>query len=63
MSALRIIVGGWLGLNALLFAALMLRRNRPALREWLFKWVLNDVGRRATAPSDAGERAFESNRQ
>ena len=39
MSALSIFVGGWLALNAVVFAALMLRRNRPALR--LFRWVVD----------------------
>ena len=44
MSALSIIVGGWFLLNAVVFAALMLRRDRPALRDRLFLWVVN--GRR-----------------
>jgi len=42
MSALSIIVGGWLLLNAVVFAALMLRRDRPALRDRLFRWVVGD---------------------
>ena len=42
MSALRIIVGGWLVLNAVVFAALMLRRGRPALRDRLFRWMVDD---------------------
>jgi hypothetical protein len=41
MSALSIFVGGWLVLNAVVFAALMLRRNRPALRDRLFRWVVD----------------------
>ena len=42
MSALSIIVGGWLLLNAVVFAALMLRRDRPVLRDRLFRWVVGD---------------------
>ena len=33
MTGLSICVGGWLVLNAVVFAALMLRRDRPVLRE------------------------------
>jgi len=44
MSALSIIVGGWLLLNAVVIAALMLRRDRPVLRDRLFLWVVD--GRR-----------------
>jgi hypothetical protein len=43
MSALSIIVG-WLLINAVAFAALMLRRDQPALRNRLFLWVVD--GRR-----------------
>ena len=43
MSALSIIVG-WLLVNAVVFAALMLRRDQPALRNRLSLWVVN--GRR-----------------
>jgi len=43
MSAFSIIVG-WLLVNAVVFAALMLRRDRPALRNRLFLWVVD--GRR-----------------
>jgi len=47
MSALHIIVGWWLVLNAVVFAALMLRRGRPALRDKLFRWVVgNEVSDR-----------------
>jgi len=47
MSALHIIVGWWLVLNAVVFAALMLRRGRPALRDRLFRWVVgNEVSDR-----------------
>jgi hypothetical protein len=42
MSALNIIIGGWLALNAVLFAALMLRRDQPALRDQLLRWVVGD---------------------
>jgi hypothetical protein len=42
MSALSIIVGGCLLLNAVVFAALMLRRDQPALRNRLFRWVVSD---------------------
>ena len=44
MSALSIIVGGWLLLNAVVFAALMLRHDQPALRDRLFRLVVD--GRR-----------------
>ena len=47
MSTWSILVEGWLVLNATLFAALMLRRNHPALRDRLFRWVID--GRRRTA--------------
>ena len=40
MSALSIIVGGWLGFNIAVFAALMLRRSRPEVRERLFRWAI-----------------------
>ena len=53
MSALSIIVGGWLLLNAVVFAALMLRRDRPALRNRLFLWVVD--GRRETEEGRAVE--------
>jgi len=42
MLALSIIVGGWLPLNAVVFAALMLRRDQPALRDRIFRWVVGD---------------------
>ena len=44
MSALSIIVGGWFLLNAVIFAALMLRRDQPAVRDRLFRLVVD--GRR-----------------
>ena len=44
MTGLSICVGGWLVLNAVVFAALMLRRNRPAIRDRLFRWTV-DSGR------------------
>jgi len=40
MSALHIIVAGWLVLNAVVVVALMSRRGRPALRDRLFRWVV-----------------------
>ena len=40
MSAFSIIVG-WLLVNAVVFAALMLRRDQPALRDRLFRWVVD----------------------
>jgi hypothetical protein len=40
MSALRIIVGGWLMQNAV--TALMLRRGRPSLRDRLFRWMVGN---------------------
>ena len=40
------IIGGLLLVNAVVFAALMLRRDRPALRNRLFLWVVD--GRRET---------------
>ena len=43
MSALSIIVG-WLLVNAVVFAPLMLRRDQPALRNRLSLWVVD--GRR-----------------
>jgi hypothetical protein len=44
MSALNMIVGGWLTLNAVAFAALLFRRDQPVLKNRLFLWVLD--GRR-----------------
>jgi hypothetical protein len=35
-------VGGWLVLNVVVFTALMLRRDRPVLRNRLFRWVVGD---------------------
>jgi hypothetical protein len=42
MSALSIIVGGWLLLNAVVFAALMLRHDQPELRDRLFRLVVDE---------------------
>ena len=42
MSGLSIIVGGWLLLNAVVFAALMLRQDRSVLRDRLFRWAVGD---------------------
>jgi hypothetical protein len=40
MSAVCIALGGWVIVNAALFAALMLRRDRPEARAKLLGWVL-----------------------
>jgi hypothetical protein len=40
MTGLCICVGGWVALNAVVFAALMLRRDQPALRDRLFRWAV-----------------------
>ena len=56
MSALSIIVGGWLLLNAVVFAALMLRRDRPVLRDRLFLWVVDgrrEAGEGPANPTDS----------
>jgi hypothetical protein len=45
MSALSIALGGWVVLNGVLFATLMLRRDRPHARERLFRWVLKGARR------------------
>ena len=42
MSGLSIVVGGWLLLNAVVFAALMLRQDRSVLRDRLFRWAVGD---------------------
>jgi hypothetical protein len=44
------IVGGWVLLNAALFIALLLRRDRPEARAKLLEWVLKGEHR----PRDAG---------
>ena len=41
MSALSIIVGSWLVLNAVVFVALMFRRDRPALRNSTIPMVID----------------------
>src|SRR6516162_2639157 len=41
MSSLSIIVGVWLLLNAVVFAALMLRQDRSVLRDRLFRWAVD----------------------
>lgn len=46
MSILGFIVVGWLLLNAALFTALMVRRSHPAMRERLFRWVVDGERRR-----------------
>ena len=42
MSGLSIVVGGWLLLNAVVLAALMLRQDRSVLRDRLFRWAVGD---------------------
>ena len=42
MSGLSIAVGGWLLLNAVVFAALMLRQDQSVLRDRLFRWAVGD---------------------
>jgi len=56
MSALSIIVGSWLVLNAVVFVALMFRRDRPALRNSTIP-----MGDRWQARSR--RRAVQSNRE
>jgi hypothetical protein len=46
LSAISIALGGWVVLNGVLFAALMLRRDRPEARKRLFQWVLKGERRR-----------------
>jgi hypothetical protein len=46
LSAVSFAFGGWGVLNGILFAALMLRRDRPEARARLFRWVLKRERRR-----------------
>lgn len=55
MSALEWAIGGWLLLNLVLVIALMKRRSRPAIREKLFQWVIDE--RRLSLPSNQGDEA------
>jgi hypothetical protein len=57
MSAFEFVMGGWLLVNAAVFAALMLRRPHPVLRERLFRWVIAGHRRRERIyrPSSASE--------
>jgi hypothetical protein len=52
LSAVSIALGGWVVLNGVLFAALMLRRDRPDVRERLFRWVLKGERRRGPTLRD-----------
>jgi hypothetical protein len=52
VTGLSICVGGWLVLNAIIFAALMLRRGRPVLRDRLFRWAVD--GRRDRIANPTG---------
>jgi hypothetical protein len=52
LSAVSIAFGGWVVLNAALFAALALRRDRPDVRERLFRWVLKGERRRGPTLPD-----------
>jgi len=47
MTVLGVIVICWVMLNAAIFAALLLRRSRPELREKLFRWVVQGRSRPA----------------
>ena len=60
MSAFSICVGGWLVLNAVVFAALMLRRDRPVLRDRLFLWAV-DAQHGNPIDSPSGPSAADSN--
>ena len=53
MTGLSICVGGWLVLNAVIFAALMLRRGRPVLRDRLFRWAVDGWRGRIANPTDS----------
>jgi hypothetical protein len=57
MLALNMIVGGWLALNAVVFAALILRRDQPAVRNQLFLWVVD--GRREAEEGLAADSAHK----
>jgi hypothetical protein len=52
MSVLGTIGICWLGLNGLVFAALLTRKSRPRLRARLFNWVMrNEPARRRHPPA------------
>jgi hypothetical protein len=53
MSVLSTAVICWIGLNAALAAALLVRRSRPALQERLFRWVMQGETKRRSGPSHA----------
>jgi len=53
VTGLSICVGGWLVLNAIIFAALMLRRGRPVLRDRLFRWAVDGRRGRIANPTDS----------
>ena len=57
MSAMSMI-GGLLLVNAVVFAALMLRRDQPALRDRLFLWVID--GRREAEEGPANPTDSQS---
>jgi hypothetical protein len=44
MSNLRILVGGWVALNAALLGLLLVRRPNPHIRHRLFRWTVGGVG-------------------
>ena len=53
MTGLSICVGGWLVLNAVIFAALMLRRRRSVLTDRLFRWAVDGRRGRIANPTDS----------
>jgi hypothetical protein len=53
MSALSIVVGVWLLLNVVVFAALMLRRDQPVLKDRLFLWAVGGGHGRIANPTDS----------
>jgi hypothetical protein len=50
MSVLAIVAIGWGGLNAAIFATLMVRRPAPALRARMFGWVVGGASRGRAKP-------------
>jgi hypothetical protein len=51
MTTILVILGGWVLLNAALFVALLLRRDRPEARAKLVAWVLKNERRPRRAAS------------
>jgi hypothetical protein len=46
------IIGGLLLVNAVVFAALMLRRDQPAMRDRLFLWVVDGTREAEEGPAN-----------